>query len=142
MTPVLRSVTADDVPILLEIEQESFSSQAWDARNFLRYDCTVALVDGRIAGFLVARQTFAGNAEANPEREILNLAVASAFRRLGIATALLKNELEFQATHFLEVRESNVAARTLYRKLGFVEIGTRRDYYNDPIEKAIVMKRK
>jgi ribosomal-protein-alanine N-acetyltransferase len=140
--PVLRSATADDVPILLEIEQESFSSQAWDARNFLRYDCTVALVDGRIAGFLVARQTFAGTTEARPEREILNLAVASAFRRLGIATALLKNELEFQATHFLEVRESNVVARTLYRKLGFAEIGTRPDYYNDPIEKAIVMRRK
>lgn len=142
MTPILRSATADDIPILLEIEQESFSSQAWDAHNFLRYDCTVALVDRRIAGFLIARQTFAGNTDAHPEREILNLAVASAFRRLGIATALLKRELDFECTHFLEVRESNVAARTLYRKLGFVEIGTRRDYYNDPIEKAIVMRRK
>ena len=142
MNPVLRSATADDIPVLLEIEQESFSSQAWDARNFLRYDCTVALVDGRIAGFLVARQTFAGTAGTPPEREILNLAVASRFRCLGIATVLLKSELQFEATHFLEVRESNVAARTLYRKLGFVEIGTRRDYYNDPIEKAIVMRRK
>jgi ribosomal-protein-alanine N-acetyltransferase len=142
VTLVLRSATADDIPVLLEIEEESFSNQAWDARNFLRYDCTVAVVEGRIAGFLVARQTFAGAAGSPPEREILNLAVASPFRRLGIATALLQRELEFEATHFLEVRESNVAARTLYRKLGFVEIGTRREYYNDPIEKAIVMRRK
>lgn len=102
----------------------------------------VALLDGRIAGFLVARETFPGNGEALPEREILNLAVDAALRRLGVASALLKHELAFGGTHFLEVRESNAAARALYRKFGFVEVGTRRDYYDDPIEKAIVMRRK
>ncbi len=41
---------------------------------------------------------------------------------------------------FLEVRESNIAARNLYKRLGFLEAGRRRDYYPAPPEDAIVMK--
>ncbi len=47
---------------------------------------------------------------------------------------------EHAAVHFLEVRESNTAAQALYRKLGFVEIGRRSKYYDDPEETAIVMQ--
>lgn len=142
MTPVIRSATSNDLPALIEIERASFSYPQWDAGDFLRYVCIVAEIDAQIAGFLVSRETFPGSAEALPEREILNLAVAPAYRRMGIATLLLRRELQHSADHFLEVRESNVAARALYGKLGFVEVGSRKQYYGFPTERAIVMQMK
>ena len=102
----------------------------------------VAEVKNTIAGFLVSRQTFAGGKDAPAEREILNLAVAPAFRRKGVATALLQEELARGGVHFLEVRESNRAALALYGKIGFVRAGRRVDYYRSPVEAAIVMKMK
>ena len=79
---------------------------------------------------------------APPEREILNLAVVPAFRRSGLATQLLKLEFQNSAVFLLEVRESNLAARALYERLGFVEISRRKDYYDHPPETAIVMQMK
>ena len=143
MTPVLRPAVQTDVPVLLEIERDSFPQPHWRATDFLKYSCTVADVEGRIAGFLVSRETSPPGDRNDPaEREILNLAVTPAFRRLGIAACLLRSELANPAIHFLEVRESNVAARTLYRKFGFRVVGRRKQYYSRPIETAIVMQRK
>jgi ribosomal-protein-alanine acetyltransferase len=138
---ILRAGTVDDLHALLAIEKASFSNPHWKARHFLRYECTVADVDGKIAGFLIAHDIFPGNGEARPEREILNLAVAPASRRQGIASLLLEHELQRPATHFLEVRESNLAAQALYQRFGFERVGIRRDYYSHPRESAIVMKR-
>lgn len=142
MNPLLRPGNEYDLPALLEIEAESFSEPNWDARDFSRYDTTVAEVDGAIVGFLVSRQTFAGGFDTPPEREILNVAVAGSFREKGIATVLLRHALASRAVYFLEVRESNVAAQALYRKLGFSEIGRRPKYYDHPEETAIVMQLK
>ena len=139
MTPLIRSATPSDAPLLLEIEQQSFSNPHWDRNSFLRYTCLVAEVDGTIAAFLVSHETFPAVDGAPPEREILNLAVAPKYRGMGIATALLKHQLSLGATHFLEVRESNLAAQSLYRKCGFVETGRRLGYYEFPHEAAIVM---
>jgi ribosomal-protein-alanine N-acetyltransferase len=106
------------------------------------YDCTVAEVSGEVGGFLVSRQIFAGNTTEPAEREILNLAVNPRHRRSGIATSLIQLELRKKAVFTLEVRESNLAARSLYERLGFVEILRRTEYYNNPIETAIVMRMK
>ena len=84
---VLRPATKDDVPALVELERDSFPVPNWPADTFLRYDCTVAEVSGKVGGFLVSRQIFAGNTTEPAEREILNLAVAPPFRRSGIATS-------------------------------------------------------
>ncbi len=138
----LREVTAADIPRLIEVEQESFPDPHWQAQHFLGNDCVVAEADGCILGFLVSRQVFAGDQSTPPEREILNLAVAKPFRRMGVATALLRHELGRQATFFLEVRESNRAARALYAKFGFQEVGRRPYYYRYPDETAIVMNMK
>jgi ribosomal-protein-alanine acetyltransferase len=140
VTLSIRQATPSDAPALIEIERQSFPHPHWTAEGFLKHECIVADVDGEIAGFLVSRQTFAGNGHMVAEREILNLAVAPRFRRMKIATALLEHELRQKATHFLEVRESNTAAQELYRNLGFVEIGRRPNYYEFPPERAIVMK--
>jgi [ribosomal protein S18]-alanine N-acetyltransferase len=122
-----------------EIERESFADH-WAAKSFLEYSCIVAEIGEEIVGFLVSREIFAGSREAPPEREILNLAVAIRFRRRGIAGLLLGNELSRQAIFYLEVRESNTAARALYGKFGFREINRRTGYYRHPPETAIVMK--
>jgi len=142
VSPIIRKATAADVPLLVEIERQSFSNPSWDGDAFLRYPCIVAEIDGCVVGFLVSRETFPAVGKAPAEREILNLAVTTECRRMGIATALLRHELIQGATHFLEVRESNVAAQALYRKSGFVEIGRRLDYYQFPAETAIVMRLK
>jgi len=138
----IRAATPDDLPALLQIEADSFAAPRWTARDFMADECVVAEIEGQIAGLLVAREIFRGAERTPPEREILNLAVAPRCRRMGVATALLQNELKNCATHFLEVRESNMAARELYRKFGFVEIGRRSNYYQAPPERAIVMKMK
>ncbi|MDQ2949473.1 MAG: GNAT family N-acetyltransferase [Acidobacteriota bacterium] len=142
MTPIIREAVASDIPVLDAIEQESFALGPWDAGSFLKYSCFVAELEHRVAGFLVSREVFPGIQGARPEREILNLAVAPVYRRLGIATALLRHELSLNATHYLDVRESNVGARKLYEHLGFTEVGRRTDYYTCPIENAIVMEMK
>jgi ribosomal-protein-alanine N-acetyltransferase len=139
---LIRPANTADIPVLAEIERESFGRPHWHAEDFLRYDGTVALLEGRIVGFLISRQTLARVADLPAEREILNVAVLPSYRRLGIASALLHEELAHDAVFFLEVRESNEAARELYRRLGFLEIGRRKNYYQLPSETAIVMRMK
>jgi ribosomal-protein-alanine N-acetyltransferase len=130
------------MPAILEIEQEAFSESHWVAEDFAADDCLVAELDGRIVGFLVSRQTFPPAAGAPAEREILNVAVRREYRRRGIATALLRQELSKRAVYFLEVRASNLSAQQLYRKFGFIEIARRPEYYDAPVETAIVMQMK
>jgi len=78
---------------------------------------------------------------ADKEREILNIAIHPDFRRLHIATELLRAELSrWPGVHFLEVRESNAPARRLYEGLGFQAVGARPAYYDNPIETGIVMR--
>ena len=142
MTMVIRPVRPEELPTLLEIEHASFSSPRWKAQDFVQNDCVVAELDGIIAGFLVSREVYPGDGQFAAEREILNLAVSPPFRRLGIATALLSQELKHASEVFLEVRESNTTAKMLYGKLGFREVGRRENYYQSPAERAIVMKMK
>jgi len=92
-----------------------------------------------ILGFLIAQHI-------GPEWELENIVVAHEVQGKGVGTRLL-NELFAQAKQanseavFLEVRESNVAARGLYEKLGFKESGRRKCYYSNPLEDAILYRR-
>src|SRR5437764_157477 len=115
-----------------EIETEAFPQSPWLPSDFLRYRSLVAEENGRILGFLVSRK-IAPDAGGHPaEHEILNVAVRSSARRRGIAEALLKHEMRKPGNFFLEVRASNLAAKALYKKLGFRELGYRFDYYENP----------
>ncbi len=89
-----------------------------------------------LVGFLVARHV-------SGEWELENIVVAPEFRGRGLGSQLLRalvarvREVESRAV-FLEVRESNAAARKLYQKAGFREAGRRRRYYADPAEDAVL----
>jgi [ribosomal protein S18]-alanine N-acetyltransferase len=130
--PNIRLATQDDLAAIAEIQRASREAAAWDPLDF---DCNVAEEGGRVVGFLVTRQV------APDEREILNLAVHPEYRRCGIAKSLLGRAMEVARGHwFLEVRESNAAAISLYRSLGFEAAGRRENYYSAPAEAAIVMR--
>jgi ribosomal protein S18 acetylase RimI-like enzyme len=130
----IRPAQESDLAELAEIQHSAPESSQWQAQDYLAFDCQVAVAGPRIAGFLVSRSV------ANKEREILNIAIHPDFRRLHIATELLQAELfRWPGTHFLEVRESNVAARRLYEGLGFQAVGERPAYYDNPPETGIVM---
>ena len=137
-----RPARAGDREAILSVECACFPDDSWTAEDFGADPCLVAEIRGKIVGFLVSRQTYPGDETTLAEREILNLAVLPAFRSRGIASALLKRELTHPAEYFLEVRESNIAARRLYMKLGFTEVARRTDYYESPPETAIVMRMK
>jgi ribosomal protein S18 acetylase RimI-like enzyme len=131
----IRRAGAQDVEGILEIQSLAHEASQWTADDYLTYDCHVAINNGAVAGFLVSRGI------EGVEREILNVAVHPDVRRCGIASELIRAEIErWPGTHFLEVRESNGPARALYQRLGFVDVGVRRDYYDDPREAAIVMR--
>jgi len=99
----------------------------------------VAVADGGdIAGYAIAHA-------AADEGEILNLGVGPAHRRRGAGRELVRAMMETLATRgvravYLEVRESNVAARELYDRLGFREMGRRSRYYRRPVEDAILLR--
>lgn len=79
-----------------------------------------------------------------PEAEIANIAVLPTARRQGIGRSLLEEGIVRMREDgcnriFLEVRESNLPAQALYRRLGFEEIGRRKKYYQNPREDALLL---
>ncbi len=136
----------EDLDQVLAIEQASFSTP-WSRNLFLSEfrsrgvsNLMVALADDpvrRVVGFIIFWLV-------EDEMHILNLAVAPAFRRKGIARKLVVDAIKRAGRKgakkaFLEVRASNAAAQKLYSGLGFTGTSTRRDYYDAPVEDAVVM---
>jgi len=140
----IRKMTLDDLPQVIEIDQVSFSLP-WPERSF-RFEITdnpasrcwvVEGEGGRIIGMLVLWLIV-------DEAHIATIAIHADYRRQGIGQSLLlyalKSAMEEGAiSSFLEVRESNLIAQTMYRKYGFVESGKRLHYYKDNDENAILM---
>ena len=116
----------------------SEKSIASELENPLSY-WLVALDEDRVVGY-VGSQTVLG------ETDMMNVAVRPEYRRQGIAEALilaLIEQLRRRKSHCLtlEVRDSNTSARALYGKLGFLEIGRRRNYYRNPMEDALILRK-
>ncbi|MBI3789827.1 MAG: ribosomal protein S18-alanine N-acetyltransferase [Gemmatimonadetes bacterium] len=140
----IRVATPADLDAVLAIEQASFSDP-WTRGSFRsllggpHVYFPVLEVEGVLAGYAIA--LFAAD-----EGELANLAVAPAWRGRGLGERLLDDVLAVGGvrgvrTTWLEVRESNAAARRLYARHGFVETGRRRRYYDDPVEDALVLRR-
>ncbi|HEY2018518.1 MAG TPA: ribosomal protein S18-alanine N-acetyltransferase [Bryobacteraceae bacterium] len=136
--PLIRPGQTQDLPEVAAVQQASPQAAQWTVAEYLQYDFRVSVADGRVTAFLVSRTLAEG------EYEILNLAVSPDFRRRGLGRELLKSLLaESPGTLYLEVRESNEAARMFYKSIGFQEIAARSGYYETPgcsPESAIVMK--
>ena len=139
----IRPAIPADVAALLALERHADGAAHWAESDYDRLFhtsapprlCLVLEDEAGIQGFLVARQI-----DANWEIE--NIAVANPLRCRGFGTFLLRQVLDQAKARgaeavFLEVRESNVAARNLYEKMAFVATGRRRDYYREPLEDAI-----
>jgi ribosomal-protein-alanine N-acetyltransferase len=136
----------EEIDEILAIEQASFTSP-WTREMYL-----AELKNEGVSFFYLARDKgrrvagFCSFWRMLDELHINNLAVVPEFRRLGVATALLGRVLD-EAARFgirrtmLEVRQSNVPARQLYQKFGFVVAGLRSKYYTNPIEDALVLWR-
>ena len=99
----------------------------------------VAVENEKVVGY-VGSQTVLG------ETDMMNIAVHPDCRKRGIATLLithLVDALAQQGSHslMLEVRESNENAISVYRKLGFMDVGRRKNYYRNPKEDALILRK-
>ena len=131
---MVRSARSSDLAGIAEVQAESAEAAQWDVRDYLAYDLVVAVCGDHVAGFAVARHLVEG------ESELLNLAVHPAFRRRGIGRRLFAELTSgHPGDYWLEVRESNTAARNFYKNLGLREAGRRPEYYDNSAEAAIVM---
>lgn len=139
-----RKMTAGEVSQVAELEKLCFTlpwsekSVAGELENPLSL-WLVAMEGENLAGYV-------GSQTVMDETDMMNLAVAPQFRRQGVGEALvsaLVASLKERGSRCLtlEVRDSNEAARALYAKLGFVEIGRRRGYYRDPREDALILRK-
>jgi len=131
-----------DLETVAGIERECYPSP-WSPERFLRElenpraTIDVACSGKTVAGYLCSWQV-------GEDLEIHNVATAPGFRRQGVGRALLANALARSVARggvraFLEVREDNLAARTLYREAGFRYCGRRPRYYPDG-EDALLME--
>jgi ribosomal-protein-alanine N-acetyltransferase len=131
---VIRRATEADLESMAAIQAASPEAAQWLPPDYLIYECRVAGEGGCVEGFVCWRTVATG------EHELLNVAVAPGIRRRGIGQQLVRTALaSAPGRWFLEVRESNVAARSLYRSMGFTEEGVRHKYYENPQEPGIVM---
>jgi len=145
MSIVLRRLEPRDLDTVEEIERASYPTP-WSRSMFvaeLRKPSSLALGACSPEGDLVGYAFISRYVDA---WHVMNVAVATDFRRCGIATLLLERLFEETATdpqrgYTLEVRVSNSHAIRLYERLGFESRGIRRGYYTDNREDALIMWR-
>lgn len=132
----------EDVKEVCRIEEANFS-QPWSEKGFLdalnqeNYCFISVKIDGKVVGYCGMQQVL-------DEADITNVAVDCAYRNCGIGYRMLSELLGYGIkrgiTAFtLEVRESNAGAIALYEKLGFVNCGIRKNFYEKPRENAVIM---
>ena len=138
----IRRLTYADLPQVIAIERRAFPTP-WSLAMFVLElskpggQCLAVRRDGALTGYVICSRY-------EEVWHIMNVAVDPRELRRGIATALLENligRLGEDARMTLEVRPSNHAAIALYERFGFLSAGTRRRYYQDNGEDALIMWR-
>lgn len=129
----------DLAPQLVEILDDVYGQSPWTLEQVLadldqpQNWYALAYSGEELVGFLAMQENLY-------ELEVVQIAVRKEWQGRGIAGQLLETVPQEKEV-FLEVREGNTPARTLYQKQGFKEIGCRKGYYHAPTEDAIMMKR-
>ena len=141
---IIEKMNSSHVAQIAQLEKICFSdpwsekSVASELDNKLAF-WLVAMEEARVAGYI-------GSQTVMDETDMMNVAVHPDFRRQGIAEALVNTLVENlkkmgSRCLTLEVRASNVPAIALYEKLGFAEIGRRKNYYRNPREDALILRK-
>lgn len=140
----IRVMEKADISQLAELEKLCFSDP-WSESAFeyeLRNPLSLWLVaaDDQVVAGYVGSQTVMG------EADMMNIAVAPAYRRQRIAEKLVLSLIEMlndrdAESLTLEVRVSNTPAISLYEKLGFIQVGRRPGYYRNPREDAYILRK-
>lgn len=140
MKTEIREMKREDIPTIMIMEKKLFST-TWEEDMFIeeiekQYAFVMEIKD-KIIGYICGWKLL-------DEVNITNIAVAADFQRKGFGKELVKflmsklmDEKCFK--FFLELRESNLAAKLLYENMGFRMIGLRKNYYHSPQEDALVM---
>lgn len=135
---------AEHVPQVAQLEKLCFADP-WSERSIATELTTpwsfwvVAVDDGLVVGYV-------GSQSSYEQADIMNVAVHPDWRGRGIAESLITyliKELRSQSCMalMLEVRASNAPALALYKKLGFHQVGLRKNYYRNPKEDALILRK-
>ena len=141
----ITKMTSEHVSQVAELEKLCFGTEAWSEKSVAseltnRLSLWLVALDGeRVSGY-VGSQSVLG------ESDMMNVAVHPDYRRQGIAEKLclvLVEALKEKGNHCLtlEVRASNEPAKALYEKLGFIQVGLRKNYYRNPREDACILRK-
>ena len=137
---MIKKIGIEYADSVLQIEKQSFSHPASETNikeSLLndKYKYIGFFKDDKLVGygsvFIVSNEAY-----------INNIAVLKDYRHQGIATEIIKEiNKASEGCEFitLEVRQSNITAVNLYKKNGFKQVAIRKNYYNNPIENAIIM---
>lgn len=132
------------VPQIALLERECFADP-WSQQSI------ASELHNPLSLWLVAQEGqtllgYVGSQTCLDETDMMNIAVSPASRRQGVAMALiealvsaLRERGSKQLT--LEVRASNGPARQLYESLGFLQVGLRKNYYQNPKEDALILRK-
>ena len=133
-----------DIDAIVRVENACFSTP-WSIDAIKHEIC-----ENKLADFMIACDEenniigYIGIWTLLDECQINKIAVMPEKRKIGIGKAILNHVLELTRdmgvkSWYLEVRESNTAAQALYRSAGFSSVGTRKNYYINPVEDAVLM---
>ena len=142
LSVAIKSMSLQDIDAVLAIEQGNFTDP-WSIvafkqcliynENFTLYSTETKEVLGYFIGLGVV-----------DEYSIYNIAIKKSYQKKGLGTYLLTTIIDYHnkqyVAYYLEVRKSNEQALNYYHKLGFTEVYTRKAYYSNPVEDALVLK--
>jgi len=140
----VKRMSKDDIDGVIKIEESAYGEHHWSKESFLNeinnelaYYYALFTSDGILAGY-------AGSWHILEEAHITTIAIAPKYRKRNFAQALLKRVIDDCYKEkikyiTLEVRVSNTPAINLYTKYGFASFGTRKGYYQDNNEDALIM---
>ena len=141
---IIKNMTAAEVSKVANLEKICFNDP-WSERS------VASELDNALSLWLVAMEGdalagYVGSQTVMGETDMMNIAVDPEFRRQGIAEKLIEalvDALKARESHCLtlEVRSSNESAKSLYEKLDFQQVGLRKNYYRNPKEDALILRK-